>query len=307
MSQIRPAATSHTLHLPYNISKLRLKGLGYQHLHYDSNSFFSLNFIHHIPDGRAHYRRREPCHSCQHLRECPSFIYRPGPLYSAANRKARLLAAKVLIEQERFRLYGHYIGILRSKNGLLLRKLPAQSQDLVPIVVKEVERLLSDADNLLSKCGIAIESDKSPLPNPLPPAGEPRDTSATTSTYTGTINPTAPSHQATVSTTELKLKYARKLISVWTDEKKVGELHQHLRELNDALWGTLSTHHLVIMDRAMPSFVLPDLNDVLTLAEIRENARDAPSPRIIGDCAEMRQDIMVPTLEMQSSEAWKRI
>lgn len=74
---------------------------------------------------------------------------------------------------------------------------------------------------------------------------------------------------------------------MWKDSRKVFKLHQHLRDLNDALWTTLSPHHSSNLQKAIPSFLLPGMNDIASLAEIRSNVRADGGPRIVADCAEM--------------------
>jgi hypothetical protein len=85
---------------------------------------------------------------------------------------------------------------------------------------------------------------------------------------------------------------------------KVSELYRHLRDLNDSLWATLALVHSQSMRKAIPSFILPSLNDTLALAEISKIGTQAQGgPRIVAECAEMRRKMMLNLHEAESSEA----
>lgn len=68
-----------------------------------------------------------------------------------ASKENRLLAIKIFLEQERFDLYGQYVGILRDRDVSLLQQQPAKTQERVRIVTEEVTTLLSDSKTLLQK------------------------------------------------------------------------------------------------------------------------------------------------------------
>lgn len=221
-----------------------------------------------------------------------------------ASSEHRLLAIKIFLEQEKFDLYGQYVGILRAKDASLLQQQPAKTQKLVRIVVDEVKSLLSDSKILLQKYGISqIEGDESQTTTLQPYelsqiSGALRDTQDHGSFGSSPNDPIIP---------RPRLTYPQKVRWVWKDSKKVFELHQHLRDLNDTLWTTLSPHHSSNLHKAIPSFLLPDLNDVTALAEIRNNARMDGGPRIVADCADMRRTMMLSHHEIERSEAWRQI
>jgi hypothetical protein len=222
----------------------------------------------------------------------------------SAGNDSRLLGVKLFLEQQRFELYGEYVGIRRTKDGHLLAQLSTKSQDVVRTVLVEIETLLTDSTTLRNKYGIAkpgVEEARTAT-SQLDTQPQLSQTPATAEEPGNEII----SHRSLTFPTP-KLNYTRKVLWVWKDNKKVSQLHQHLRDLNDALWATLSLHHWSSLQKALPSFILPGLNDIEALSEIRNNAAAGGGPSIVADCAEMRRITRLSLREMERSDAWKQL
>lgn len=222
----------------------------------------------------------------------------------SASKENRVLAIKIFWEQERFKLYGQYVGILRDRDASLLQQQSVKTQELVRIVGEEVKTLLSDSETLLQKYDISQSEGDGSQTAPLQPyelsqlgdaSGDTQDRGSFNLSQNTPIIPTR------------RLKYPRKVFWVLKDKQKGFELHQHLRDLNDMLWTSLSQHHSFILQRAIPSFLLPGLDDIAALGEIRNKARVDGGSRIVADCAEMRRTMMLSQQEMERSEAWRQI
>ncbi|MCJ1270694.1 hypothetical protein MMC22_010591 [Lobaria immixta] len=221
-----------------------------------------------------------------------------------ASKENRLLAIKIFLEQERFDLYGQYVGILRDRDASLLQQQPAKSQERVRIVTEEVTTLLSDSKTLLQKDGISQSEGDGSQTTSL----QPYELSQLRITSGYAPDRDSFRHSQNDSTLpRSRLKCSQRVRWVWKDSKKVFELHQHLRDLNDALWTTLYPHHSSNLQKAIPSFRLPGMNDIASLAEIRSNVTADGGPRIVADCAEMRRTMMLSRQEREGSEAWRQI
>lgn len=220
----------------------------------------------------------------------------------SAGNDARVLGVKLFLEQQRFELYGDYVGILGKKDGLLLRQLPMASQKVVLTVKDELEALLSDTAIFQTKYGISrTDLEK-----------------GATSSQDHTTQPNQPGLSISLPNTNNlpqgglnfetpKLNIARKVLWVWRDNKKVLQLHQHLRDLNDSLWATVTLHHLSNMQKALPSFVLPGINNIETLSEIRESAVEEGRLPITAECVDMRRSAILPLHEMERLEVGSKL
>jgi hypothetical protein len=223
----------------------------------------------------------------------------------SAGRESRLLAIKIFLEQERFDLYAQYVGILRPRERPLVAQLPAKNQDMVRLVAEEVTTLLSDSQTLLQKYGILQDVDDEVCRKTSIPAMDSSNQSTTQESAQTSVNSGEAQRKLNLPTS--RLKYSKRVRWVWRDGDKAIKLHQHLRDLNDALWGTLPSFHWSSLQKALPSFVLPGINDIAALMDIKDGMKGEGDSNLVADCAEMRRSSILALPDLERSEEWKQL
>ncbi|KAI4263643.1 MAG: hypothetical protein L6R42_001216 [Xanthoria sp. 1 TBL-2021] len=90
---------------------------------------------------------------------------------------------------------------------------------------------------------------------------------------------------------------------VCRDSGKALQLLGDLQNHNQSLWTTLSPHHNLMLERGVPSLMLPGISDLATLAAIVSRySHEAGSTGVLASCADLRARVLSSGAERSDSE-----
>lgn len=209
---------------------------------------------------------------------------------SSRQSEGRRLSVQVSIERYRLELYGRYMG-LNGPETLLLNQAP-QAQKLISAVIKDINTIFSDADELWGKYAIKVVRTATD-DNEMGQLGHTRDASAVSpETQPDLTNVMASAHleEDAEKTSTWSLKH--KIRWVLGDDARAEKLLSVLRAHNESLWTTLSPHHTMMLEQGLPSLMLPGINDLAVLSAVKSygHPRQTTSPLI--DCSSLRASIL---------------
>lgn len=222
---------------------------------------------------------------------------------SAAGRQkeGRSLAVQISIERYRFELYGRNMGLLNSDSSSIVQQ-PVQAQQLVQAVMEEIAAIFSDTDQLYQKYCVEVVAASNDVEMQAWPLS-----SSLSDMQIKQIKQTSVYVQAQLDDNVMNARPWSSIDKIrWAckDVDKATHLLETLRNYNQSLWTTLSPHHSMMLERGLPSLMLPGINDLAILATVNQYSRVINSPGLLTDCANLRAHVLSvaerePVLDMQ--------
>ncbi|KAL9611002.1 MAG: hypothetical protein Q9167_004316 [Letrouitia subvulpina] len=203
-----------------------------------------------------------------------------------------MVATKILIERHRFELYGQYMNLSRNGQDVPIQSQSIRDQDFISNIVQEIGSSLANSEALFEKYGISVRPGSDDIEMNRSQSERNRQTSAPLTL---------------VEAQHTDLRASQRWRWSWTDNAKAEKLQRHLHELNNQLWSLLSPQNTAMLTRSMPSFLLPGLNDQVTLQDIGEQASQHQIHRLLQDCADLRRSVIKPDALVGKSDEWQHL